>query len=120
MSTISRSNQSSATPTTSAAVQSVPDAPAATPWHNDDERRVVERALAMHREVTAIAAHAGHGRILDAAECAAVEAGRRFNRALLEDVLAARVAELEKKTPRCAPASAAGAARTRGRTSAPS
>jgi hypothetical protein len=79
------------------------------------EAILVEQALAMARELEAVADAAPDGRVLAAAEAAAVRSGRELTRRALEAALQRQAEAAEKKGPPAAPAPAAVAARSRTR-----
>jgi hypothetical protein len=83
-------------------------------FHAEDdlEAAAIEHALAMVRELKALADSAPDGHVLAAVEAAAVDRGRRFTRDRLQDVLNAQAADLEKKGGADGPAPAAGRAGT--------
>jgi hypothetical protein len=68
-------------------------------FHAEDEREAaaLQQALAMVRELKALAGAAPDGKVLAVAEQAAVDFGRRFTRQRLQDVLNAQATDLEKK-----------------------
>jgi hypothetical protein len=80
-------------------------------FRNEQERIAAEQAIAMVRELNALADATPDGQVLNAVEAAAVEHGRRFVSARLQDVLNAQAADLEKKGGAPGPAPAAGPAR---------
>jgi hypothetical protein len=61
------------------------------------QRLIVERALALARELEATAGSAPMGQIIDRCESLLLDAGRDFLRRTLEDTLQAQVEALEKK-----------------------
>ena len=79
------------------------------------ERLAVEKALAMAQELQDVTALAASGQVLDSCEEAAVEKGRAFTLALLQQTLQQFVEVQEKKSP-CATAAVVPAATTRVRT----
>ena len=81
------------------------------------EAAAVEQALAMARELRKLADAAPDGRVLAVAEKAAVDLGRRFTRARLQDILNAQAGGLEKKGGAPGTAPAAEPARATGRPS---
>jgi hypothetical protein len=78
------------------------------------EAAAIEQALAMARELKRLADAAADGHVLAVVEEAAVDRGRRFVRARLQDVLNAQAADLEKKGGADGTAPAAGRDATRG------
>ena len=68
------------------------------------QRLIVERALALARELEATADSAPAGQIIDRCESLLLGDGREFLRRALEDTLQARVDALEKKPGRAGPA----------------
>jgi hypothetical protein len=79
------------------------------------QRLMMERALAMAKELERTGRAAPRGQVLDELETAAMSQGREFTRAALEGVLQGEVDELEKKLLHNASASAASAGITKGR-----
>ena len=77
------------------------------------EALLVEQALAMARELGAVADAAPDGLVLAHAELAAVRLGREFTRRALEAALQAQAAAAEKKGRPAVPAPAAAASGTR-------
>ena len=79
-------------------------------FHAEDELEAaaLEQALAMVRELKRLADAAPDGQVLARVERVAVEAGRRFTRDRLQEVLNAQAADLEKKGGAGGPAPAAG------------
>jgi len=65
------------------------------------EEAIVERALAMARDLNELAHAAPNGQVLDRCEEAAVEKGRAFTRQALEQAVAERLATAPKKGRRC-------------------
>ena len=61
------------------------------------QRTIVERALALAKELEATAGSAPHGQIIDRCESLLLGDGREFLRRALEDTLRAQVDALEKK-----------------------
>jgi hypothetical protein len=61
------------------------------------QRTIVERALALARELEATAGSAPAGQVIDRCESLLLGAGREFLRRSLEDTLQARVDALEKR-----------------------
>ena len=82
------------------------------------EAAALEQALAMVRELKRLADAAPDGHVLAAVESAAVDRGRRFTRARLQDVLNAQAAGLEEKGGAAGTAPAAAPAATTGGPSA--
>jgi hypothetical protein len=78
------------------------------------QRTIVERALALARELEATAGSAPTGQVIDRCESLLLGPGREFLRRSLEDTLQARVDALEKKARPAGPAPAASPAATRG------
>lgn len=66
-------------------------------FRNEREALAAEQAVAMVRELDALADAAADGQVLAVVEAAAVDHGRRFTRDRLQQVLNAQSAELEKK-----------------------
>jgi hypothetical protein len=85
-------------------------------FHAEDELEAaaLEQALAMVRELKALAEAAPDGKVLAVAEKAAVDLGRRLTRERLQDVLNAQATDLEKKGGAGGPAPAAGPGATAG------
>jgi hypothetical protein len=83
-------------------------------FHAEDELEAaaLQQALAMVRELKALAGAAPDGKVLAVAEQAALDFGRRFTRQRLQDVLNAQAADLEKKGGAAEPAPAAASAAT--------
>jgi hypothetical protein len=79
------------------------------------EAIVLEHALAMARELEAVADAAPDGQVLAVAELAAVRSGRELTRRALEAALQRQAEAAEKTGPPAAPAPAAAAARSRTR-----
>jgi hypothetical protein len=79
------------------------------------QRLLMERALAMAKELERTGQAAPHGQILDHLETAAMTQGREFTRAALEGALQGQVDELEKKLLHAASADAANRGTTKGR-----
>jgi hypothetical protein len=77
------------------------------------ESILVEQALAMARELEAVADAAPDGRVLAETELAAVRSGRELTRLALEAALRRQAAAAEQKGPPAAPAPAAAGARSR-------
>lgn len=61
------------------------------------QRTIVERALALARELEATADSAPDGQVIDRCESLLLGAGRDFLRRSLEDALQVRIEALEKK-----------------------
>jgi hypothetical protein len=78
------------------------------------QRTIVERALALDRELEATAGSAPDGQVIDRCESLLLGTGREFLRQTLEDALQARVDDLEKKGRPAGPAPVARRATTRG------
>ena len=85
---------------------------------NEQERLAAEQAVAMLRELTALADAAPDGKVLAAVEQEAVDRGRRFVRDRLRDVLDAQAEALEQKGGAPGSAPAAGPAGATARPSA--
>lgn len=79
------------------------------------EALLVDQALAMARELEAVARAAPDGRVLAEAELAAVRLGREFTRRALEAALQEQAACAEKKAPPAASAPAVAAATPKAR-----
>ena len=77
------------------------------------EETIVEKALAMARDLDDLAHTAPDGQILDRCEEAAVEKGREFTRHALEQAVAKRVESAQKKGLRCAVVAAECSASTK-------
>lgn len=77
------------------------------------EEGMVERALAMARDLQELAQTVADGHVLDRCEEAAVDQGREFTRQALEQVIAARLASAEKKGRRSAAVAAGCSASTK-------
>ena len=71
------------------------------------QRLIVERALALAKELEATAGSAPTGQVIDRCESLLLGAGRDFLRRALEDTLRAQVETLEKKARPAGPAPAA-------------
>ncbi len=78
------------------------------------QRLIVERALALAKELEATAGSAPAGQTIDRCESLLLGNGREFLRQALEDTLQARVDALEKKGLWAGPAPVARPAATRG------
>jgi hypothetical protein len=78
------------------------------------QRTIVERALALAKELEATAGSAPDGQVIDRCESLLLGDGREFLRRALEDTLQARVDALEKKAGPPGPAPAVPPAATRG------
>ena len=78
------------------------------------QRTIVERALALARELEATAGSAPDGQVIDRCESLLLGAGREFLRRALEDTLQDRIDALEKKARPAGPAPAARRGGTRG------
>ena len=68
------------------------------------QRVIVERALAVARELEATAGSAPHGQVIERCESLLLGEGRDFLRRALEDTLQARVEALEKTSRPAGPA----------------
>jgi len=75
---------------------------------NPTEALIVERALAMARELSRTADAAPDGQVLKQVESLAVDEGRDLTRMSLEAVLREQATAVEKKGRRAGPARAAG------------
>ena len=75
---------------------------------------LVRQLLALHEELQALALSAAEGTVLDACEAAVVPRGRELTKNLLADAVTRRIAAVEKRGPRSAPAPADGPERTAG------
>lgn len=71
------------------------------------QRTIVERALALARELETTAGSAPDGQVIDRCESLLLGAGRDFLRRALEDTLQDRIDALEKKGRPAGPAPAA-------------
>jgi hypothetical protein len=78
------------------------------------QRTIVERALALAKELEATAGSAPHGQVIDRCESLLLGDGREFLRRALEDTLQARVDALEKRGRPAGPAPVARPGATRG------
>ncbi len=78
------------------------------------QRLMMERALAMAKELERTGRVAPDGRVLDELETAAVLQGREFTRSALEGALQGHVDELEKKRRTAATADAVKGGTTKG------
>jgi hypothetical protein len=78
------------------------------------QRLIVERALALAKELEATADSAPHGQIIDQCETLLLGVGRDFLRRALEDTLQTKVEDLEKKGRPPGHAPAAHRAATKG------
>jgi hypothetical protein len=87
-------------------------------FRNEHELIAAEQAIAMVRELNALADATADGSVLAAVESAAVERGRTFVRDRLRDVLNAQAEGLEQKGGAPGPAPAAGPARATARPNA--
>src|SRR5690348_6321223 len=76
-------------------------------FRSEQELIAAEQAVAMVRELDALADAAPDGEVLAVVEMAALERGRRFMRDRLQDALNAQAAVLEKKGGADGPARAA-------------
>jgi len=83
-------------------------------FENEDELLAAEQAVAMVRELNALADATPDGHVLAVVEEAAVARGRRFVLERLQDVLNAQAADLEKKGGADGTVPAAGRGATRG------
>src|SRR4051812_18575703 len=79
-------------------------------FRNEQERLAAEQAVALVRELGAVADAASDGKVLAVVEREAVERGRRFVRDRLQDVLNAQAERLEQKGGALGDAPAAGPA----------
>jgi uncharacterized protein YidB (DUF937 family) len=79
------------------------------------QRLLMERALAMAKELERTGRAATHGQVLDELETAAMAQGRDFTRAALEGALQGQVDELEKKLRSDGAADVANSGVTKGR-----
>jgi hypothetical protein len=86
-------------------------------FESEEELIAAEQAIAMARELKALADAAPDGRVLAVVEAAALEGGRRFVRERLQDALNAQAAVLEKKGGAAGPARAARRCGATGRPS---
>ncbi len=86
-------------------------------FRDEHELVAAEQAIAMVRELKALADATPDGKVLAVVERQAVDRGRRFIRDRLQDVLNAQAAGLEQKGGADGPAPAAGPARATGRLS---
>jgi len=77
------------------------------------QRTIVERALALAKELEATAGSAPTGQVIDRCESLLLGAGRDFLRRTLEDTLQAQVDALEKKGRPAGPVPAAQRAATK-------
>ena len=84
-------------------------------FRNEREFLAAECAVALVRELEALADAAPDGEVLAVVEEAAVDGGRRFVRDRVQDVLDAQAAGLDKKGDAGGPAPAAGCARVTAR-----
>lgn len=84
-------------------------------FRSEREALAAEQAVALVRELEALADDAPDGKVLAAVEAAAVDRGRRFVRDRLQEVLNAQAEGLEKKGGAPGPAPAAGPARATDR-----
>ncbi len=75
---------------------------------------LVRRLLALHEELQALALSAPDGTVLDACEAAVLDKGRDLCKQVLAEAVAGRVAAVEKKGHRAAPATADKPRRTAG------
>ena len=79
------------------------------------QQLLMERALAMAKELERTGGVAPDGRVLDHLETAAVAQGREFTRAALEGALQGQIDQIEKKLRTVAAADAAKIGVTKGR-----
>jgi hypothetical protein len=86
-------------------------------FRNEQELLAAEQAIAMVRELNALADATADGKVLAIVEAAAVDRGRRFVRDRLQEVLNTQAEGLEQKGGAGGPAPAAGPA---GATARPS
>jgi hypothetical protein len=82
--------------------------------NNPTEALIVEKALAMARELNRTACDAPDGHVLARAETLAVDRGRELTRISLEATLQDQAQEVEKKGRRRGPARAADRKNTAG------
>ncbi len=87
-------------------------------FQNEQELIAAEQAIAMVRELKALADATPDGKVLAVVERRAVEDGRRFVRDRLQDILNAQAEGLEPKGGAAGPAPAAGSARATARSGA--
>ena len=78
------------------------------------QRLIVERALALAKELESTADSAPDGQVIDRCESLLLGAGRDFLRRALEDTIQAKVDALEKKASPGGPALGARPAGTKG------
>jgi hypothetical protein len=78
------------------------------------EESMVERALAMARDLNELAGAAPAGQVLDRCEEAAIEKGREFTRQALEQAVVHRIEAAQKKGRRRGDASAVALAKAKG------
>jgi hypothetical protein len=78
------------------------------------EETLVERALAMARDLNELAGTAPAGQVLDRCEEAAVEKGRAFTRQAFEQAVAQRIEAAQKKGRRLGNASAVAVVKAKG------
>lgn len=86
-------------------------------FENEQELLAAEQAIAMVRELNALADATPDGKVLAVVEREAVDRGRKFVRDRLRDVLNAQAEDLEKKGGADGTAPAAAPARATGRPS---
>jgi hypothetical protein len=79
------------------------------------QRLMMERALAMAKELERTGRAAPRGQVLDELEASAMAQGREFTRVALEGALQGEVDEIEKKLRHTATAGAASDGITKGR-----
>lgn len=84
-------------------------------FRNERKALAAEQAIAMVRELEALAGATLDGKVLAVVEREAVERGRRFVRNRVQDVLNAQAEALEQKGGAPGPAPAAGPARATAR-----
>ncbi len=81
---------------------------------------LVRRLLNLHEELRDLALSAADGTVLDVCETAVLDKGRDLCKQVLADAVASRIAAVEKKGRRSAPAAADGPKRTVGKSPASS
>jgi hypothetical protein len=86
-------------------------------FENEGELIAAEQAIAMVRELNALADATPDGKVLAVVEREAVERGRRFVRERVQEVLNAQARDLEQKGGAPGTAPVAGPARVMGRSS---
>jgi hypothetical protein len=92
-------------------VSHLPPAP-----QSDFQRLMVERALALARELEVAAATAPHGSLLDRCELLVLDQGRQLLRDALAAALQQQIAQAEKRGRLPAPVPAGGLAATKEQT----